>query len=96
MHAHAHMCEKGRSMNTPTNGSFPNNEWQEVGPLDDFKTAEVQEVEFGTRKIAVSFKENEFGVVSGVCNHVGGPWEQMARGGRTAHALDVEGVVSPK
>jgi len=54
----------------------PESEWQDVGAADAFQEAEVREVELGSRKIAVSFKNGTFGVVSATCNHVGGPLAQ--------------------
>lgn len=62
-------------------------EWQDLGKADDFKKAPLTEVTVGREKIAISFKEGEFGAVSGVCNHVGGP---LAKG-----TFDGEYIVCP-
>jgi multimeric flavodoxin WrbA/nitrite reductase/ring-hydroxylating ferredoxin subunit len=47
----------------------------------------LQEVQLGDRLVAVSFKDGKFGVISNVCNHVGGP---LGKG-----RLDGEFVVCP-
>lgn len=49
------------------------NNWIEVGKVEELKQKELTEFVFGKTKFAVSYKNNEFGVISGVCNHVGGP-----------------------
>lgn len=51
-------------------------EWQDLGPADEFQQAPVREAHIGRTKIAVSCRDGRFGVVSGVCNHVGGPLGQ--------------------
>src|SRR5450432_2580934 len=50
--------------------------WRDLGPVENFSQAPLTEVELGRVKIAVSFRDGKFGVVSGVCNHVGGPLGQ--------------------
>lgn len=47
--------------------------WIEIGNVDRFKQKELTEISIGKTKVAVSYKEGEFGIISGVCNHVGGP-----------------------
>ncbi|MBI3124051.1 MAG: NAD(P)H-dependent oxidoreductase [Ignavibacteriales bacterium] len=47
--------------------------WIEVGEIENFKQKELTEITIGKIKLAVSYKDNEFGIISGVCNHVGGP-----------------------
>jgi multimeric flavodoxin WrbA/nitrite reductase/ring-hydroxylating ferredoxin subunit len=56
-------------MNTPA-------EWIDVGAADDFKRSPLREAKLGDRLVAVSFKDGRFGVISNVCNHVGGPLGQ--------------------
>jgi multimeric flavodoxin WrbA/nitrite reductase/ring-hydroxylating ferredoxin subunit len=63
------------------------NEWVDVGAAQDFKGKPLTEVKMGDRKVAVSFKDGKFGVISNTCNHVGGP---LGRG-----HLDGEFVVCP-
>jgi nitrite reductase/ring-hydroxylating ferredoxin subunit/multimeric flavodoxin WrbA len=62
-------------------------EWIDVGAAEDFKRAPLREANLGERLVAVSYKDGKFGVISNVCNHVGGPLGQ----GR----LDGEFVVCP-
>ncbi|PJA97660.1 MAG: (2Fe-2S)-binding protein [Ignavibacteriales bacterium CG_4_9_14_3_um_filter_34_10] len=47
--------------------------WVDIGNAEKFKMQELTEINFGKTKFAVSYKNNEFGIISGVCNHVGGP-----------------------
>ena len=36
----------------------------------------MQEVRVGAKRIALTHRDGEFGAISGVCNHVGGPLGQ--------------------
>ncbi len=65
----------------------PGEEWIDVGAAEDFKRAPLREAKLGDRLVAVSFKDGRFGVISNVCNHVGGP---LGKG-----RLDGEFVVCP-
>ncbi len=47
--------------------------WKELGPAEDFKEPALREIQIGKTKVALSYANGEFGAVSGVCNHVGGP-----------------------
>jgi len=47
--------------------------WHDLGPAEEFKTDKVREVRVGRTRIAVTWKNGQFGAISGVCNHVGGP-----------------------
>lgn len=62
-------------------------EWIDVGAAEDFKRAPLCEAKLGDRLVAVSWKDGKFGVISNVCNHVGGP---LGRG-----TLEGEFVVCP-
>lgn len=62
-------------------------DWIEVGGLDELKRQPLQEVICGRTKLALSYKDGEFGVISGTCNHAGGPLGQGA--------LDGDYVVCP-
>jgi len=62
-------------------------QWHDLGPAKDFETAGLSEATIGRVKVAVSYKDGQFGVVGGTCNHVGGPLGQ----GR----LDGEYIVCP-
>ena len=48
-------------------------EWIDVGAADDFKRTPLREAKLGERLVAISYKDGKFGVISNVCNHVGGP-----------------------
>ena len=48
-------------------------EWIDVGSIDELSKKPLQTVSAGRTKLAVSCVNGEFGVISGVCNHVGGP-----------------------
>ena len=61
--------------------------WQDLGPVGDFQGTELIETSLGRLKIAISWKDGRFGVVSGTCNHVGGP---LGKG-----RLDGEYIVCP-
>ena len=61
--------------------------WIDVGPVEDLRRKPVQQVLLGRARIALTFRDGEFGAISGVCNHVGGPLGE----GR----LDGEYVVCP-
>jgi nitrite reductase/ring-hydroxylating ferredoxin subunit/multimeric flavodoxin WrbA len=62
-------------------------EWIDVGAADDFKRTPLREARLGERLVAISWKDGKFGVISNVCNHVGGP---LGRG-----HLEGEFVVCP-
>ena len=62
-------------------------EWIDVGAADDFRRKPLTEAKLGERLVAVSYKDGKFGVISNVCNHVGGP---LGKG-----RLDGEFVVCP-
>ena len=62
-------------------------EWIDVGAADDFKAAQLCEAKVGEHRVAISYKDGQFGVISNVCNHVGGP---LGKG-----RLDGEYVVCP-
>jgi nitrite reductase/ring-hydroxylating ferredoxin subunit/multimeric flavodoxin WrbA len=61
--------------------------WHDLGPVDDLKQAPICQIKVGRTPIAVTYVNGEFGAISGVCNHVGGPLGE----GR----LDGEYVVCP-
>jgi nitrite reductase/ring-hydroxylating ferredoxin subunit/multimeric flavodoxin WrbA len=63
------------------------NEWIDVGAADEFKRSPLREARLGERLVAVSYKDGKFGVISNVCNHVGGP---LGRG-----SVEGEFVVCP-
>jgi len=61
--------------------------WHRLGPVAQFQQAPVTEVTVEGARLAVTWQGEEFGAISGVCNHVGGP---LGHG-----TLDGEYVVCP-
>ena len=47
--------------------------WHRLGPVEQFADKALQQFKIGTLTIALSYHDGEFGAISGVCNHVGGP-----------------------
>ncbi|MEW5919178.1 MAG: Rieske 2Fe-2S domain-containing protein [Gemmatimonadota bacterium] len=47
--------------------------WHDLGPATDFAARPITPVHIGRLKLAVTHRNGEFGVISGVCNHAGGP-----------------------
>lgn len=47
--------------------------WHNLGPVELLKDPPLREITIGNTRIALSYREGEFGAVSGICNHVGGP-----------------------
>jgi nitrite reductase/ring-hydroxylating ferredoxin subunit/multimeric flavodoxin WrbA len=50
--------------------------WVDVGGSDELRRAPITQITATTIPLAISFKDGEFGAVSNVCNHVGGPLGQ--------------------
>ena len=51
-------------------------EWVDVGAAVELAQRAVQPVTLGRTRIALTHRDGEFGAISGVCNHVGGPLGQ--------------------
>jgi nitrite reductase/ring-hydroxylating ferredoxin subunit/multimeric flavodoxin WrbA len=47
--------------------------WHRLGPVAQFADQPLQQLTIGGLAIALSYHDGEFGAVSGICNHVGGP-----------------------
>ena len=47
--------------------------WHDLGPVEEFQRSEITGAAIGRTRIAISWREGKFGVISGTCNHVGGP-----------------------
>ncbi len=47
--------------------------WHDLGSVADLSARSVTPANLGRTKIAVTFVNGEFGALSGVCNHAGGP-----------------------
>ena len=73
-------CVRIRRMDTSA-------DWHDLGAVDELSLRPLQELKVAGKRIALSFRDGQFGAISGVCNHVGGPLGQ----GR----LDGEYVVCP-
>jgi nitrite reductase/ring-hydroxylating ferredoxin subunit/multimeric flavodoxin WrbA len=50
-----------------------NQQWHRVGPVEQFNQVPLQQLRIGDVVIALSYRNGQFGAISGVCNHVGGP-----------------------
>lgn len=61
--------------------------WVSLGTIDSFNEKIVTEISVNNVKLAVTRKGEKFGVISGVCNHIGGPLGQGK--------LDTDYVVCP-
>jgi multimeric flavodoxin WrbA/nitrite reductase/ring-hydroxylating ferredoxin subunit len=61
--------------------------WHDAGAADELRQAPLRQLVIGRTRIALSFREGEFGAISGTCNHAGGPLGE----GR----LDGEYIVCP-
>ena len=62
-------------------------DWHDLGAVAELARHSLQELRVGGKRIALSFRDGQFGAIHGICNHVGGPLGQ----GR----LDGEYVVCP-
>ena len=47
--------------------------WHDLGAIDELRLTALTEIQVGRVRLAVSCVHGEFGVVSGVCSHAGGP-----------------------
>jgi len=50
--------------------------WIDLGPVDALKDPPLRELRAGDLRIALSWRNGEFGAVSGICNHASGPLGQ--------------------
>jgi nitrite reductase/ring-hydroxylating ferredoxin subunit/multimeric flavodoxin WrbA len=50
--------------------------WHDVGPVEDFRARPVTEIRVDRLMLAVTWNGDDLGVISGACNHVGGPLGQ--------------------
>ncbi|PIY89792.1 MAG: (2Fe-2S)-binding protein [Nitrosopumilales archaeon CG_4_10_14_0_8_um_filter_34_8] len=53
-----------------------NEKWHKLGGIDDFKVPSLREITINNTPIALSYQNGEFGAISNICNHVGGPLGQ--------------------
>lgn len=47
--------------------------WHDLGPIADLARKPLQQVAVGRTRIALGYRNGEFGAISGACNHAGGP-----------------------
>src|SRR3974390_903985 len=47
--------------------------WVEVGVAEELSETPLRRVKLANEEMALSFQDGQFGAVSNVCNHVGGP-----------------------
>ena len=48
-------------------------DWVDLGDANELARLPVQAMMLGRQRIALTFKDGEFGAISGICNHAGGP-----------------------
>ena len=51
----------------------PKENWKRLGSVEELKKRDLQQLEVDRTMIALSYRNGEFGAVSGICNHAGGP-----------------------
>jgi multimeric flavodoxin WrbA/nitrite reductase/ring-hydroxylating ferredoxin subunit len=64
-----------------------NSDWCDLGPVERFTRSALTPAKIGTTRLVITHVNGEFGALSGVCNHAGGP---LAEG-----RLDGEYLVCP-
>mgnify|MGYP003693691447 CR=1 FL=1 len=47
--------------------------WVDLGSVDELRDRPLREIKAGSLRIALSYRDGQFGAISGICNHVGGP-----------------------
>ena len=52
---------------------MPEPQWVDLGAIEEFRAVPLRQVRVGRVALAVSCVDGELGVISGVCNHIGGP-----------------------
>ena len=52
---------------------MPDDAWEDVGASEELSRTPVQQVVLGSTRVALTYRDGQFGAISGVCNHVGGP-----------------------
>ena len=48
-------------------------DWADLGAVEELRAKPLQTVVIGRTRLAVTYRDDVFGVVSAVCNHAGGP-----------------------
>jgi len=52
---------------------MPEPVWHDLGPVEELRKVSLRQVSVGRTRLAISCRDGEFGVISGTCNHAGGP-----------------------
>ena len=52
---------------------MPEPDWVDIGSTEELSSGPLRRIVVGTRELAVSFQNGQFGVASNACNHVVGP-----------------------
>jgi len=52
---------------------MPTPQWHDLGPIAELGTRPLQTIVIGRTRIALSYRDGQFGAISGACNHAGGP-----------------------
>jgi nitrite reductase/ring-hydroxylating ferredoxin subunit/multimeric flavodoxin WrbA len=52
---------------------MPEPAWHDLGPIEELSRHPLQQIVVGRTRLAVSFMNGSFAVISGACNHAGGP-----------------------
>lgn len=47
--------------------------WHRLGPVEQFSDKPLRQIRIDKLAIALSYRDGEFGAISGICNHFGGP-----------------------
>ena len=47
--------------------------WHDLGPVERFTLTPLTTTRVGKFRVVVTYQAGQFGVLSGVCNHAGGP-----------------------
>ena len=48
-------------------------DWHDLGAVEELRRRSLVQLQLGRAKLALSCVDGEFGAISGVCNHAGGP-----------------------
>lgn len=59
--------------------------WQKIGLVEELKKKPLQEIKIGEKTFALSFLNNKFAAIDGICNHSGGPLGKGTIDSKTGH-----------
>ena len=59
--------------------------WHKIGSVEELKKKSLQEVKIGEKTFAISFLNNKFAAIDGICNHSGGPLGKGTIDPKTGH-----------